>query len=191
MRLPFPDAPFELFASQSFARQALLGQLAFHDDLRRDAGVVHAREPQRIFAAHAVPACEHVDLRMLEHVADVDVAGHVRRRNDNRKHIAGRICVGAEQLLLHPSLGPARLNQLRLVNFGEFGALGRRFRCLFWRLVGQVILSGPVRADLGEEQTIYYKERGRSGQIAVTSPSLCSQGGVTQMHWTLGKAFLQ
>ena len=138
VRLPFPNAPFELFASESFAREALLGQFAFHDDLRRNAGVVHARQPQRVFAAHAVPAREHVDLRVLEHVADVDVAGDVRRRNDDRKHVAGRICIGAEQFLLHPSLGPARLNQLRLVNFGEFGALGRRFRCLFWRIFGQV-----------------------------------------------------
>ena len=120
LRLPFPDAPLKLLAADLLARQVLLGEFALHDDLRGDAGVIHPGQPQRALAAHAVPAREHVDLRVLEHVADVDVPGHVRRRNDDRKPIARSLRIGAKKLLSYPGFGPMRLNELRLVYFGEF-----------------------------------------------------------------------
>ena len=64
---------------------SFLGELALDDELRGDSGVVHAGEPEGAVAAHAMPADEHVDLRVLEHVADVDRAGDVGRRNDDRE----------------------------------------------------------------------------------------------------------
>ncbi len=94
--------------------------------------MIHAGEPQRPLAAHAVPARERVDLRVLEHVADVDVSGHVRRRNDDRKYRPRTTRISAKELLVYPSLGPARLNQPRFVNFGEFGGSGRPFGSFSW-----------------------------------------------------------
>jgi hypothetical protein len=55
------------------------------DELRGDTRVVHTRQPKRFVAAHAAPADEHVDLRMFEHMADVNRPGHVRRRKRNRE----------------------------------------------------------------------------------------------------------
>src|ERR1700728_2885225 len=76
---PFPDAALEFFAAEVLALDAIFGQHAFHYKLGRDASVVHAGEPQRALAAHAMPADEHVDLRVLEHVADMYRAGNVGR----------------------------------------------------------------------------------------------------------------
>ena len=90
--------------------------------MRGDAGVVHAREPEGAFAAHAVPADEHVNLRVLEHVADVDGAGDVGRREGDGE--SGAFCgagvFGAEEIFVKPRLGPAGFDFLRLVGFGYF-----------------------------------------------------------------------
>ena len=69
---------------------------------------------------HAVPADEHVDLRVLEHVADVDRAGDVRRRQRDRERGAVAGIFGAEKLFVEPGLGPALFDFLRLVSLGYF-----------------------------------------------------------------------
>ena len=121
---PLPDAAFEFLATEILAADFLLGELALDDELRGNSSVIHARQPERAVAAHAVPADEHVDLRMLEHVADVDRAGDVGRGQGNRKHRAvGRI-FGAEQFLFEPGLGPALFDFLRLVSLGNFPGHG-------------------------------------------------------------------
>ena len=48
-----------------------------------DAGVVGARQPEHFFAVHARLAGEDVLDRVIEHVAHVEHAGDVRRRNDD------------------------------------------------------------------------------------------------------------
>ena len=55
-------------------------ELLLDDDLRRDAGVVGADLPQRVVAAHAVVADQHVHQRVLERVPHVQRAGDVGRR---------------------------------------------------------------------------------------------------------------
>jgi hypothetical protein len=62
------------------ARQALVLQLALDDDLRGDAGVVGARQPQRVVAAHAVVARQRVHDGLVERVPHVQRARHVGRR---------------------------------------------------------------------------------------------------------------
>ncbi len=90
-RFPLPDAALEFFAAEVLALDSFLREHAFDDELRGDAGVVHAGEPEGAFAAHAMPADEHVDLRVLEHVADVDRAGNVgRRKRDGKCAAVGR-----------------------------------------------------------------------------------------------------
>jgi hypothetical protein len=65
------------------AGNALGVELAFDDDLRGDAGVVGARLPQRVPAAHAVVAGERVHDRLVEAVAHVQRAGDVGRRQQD------------------------------------------------------------------------------------------------------------
>ena len=48
-------------------------------------------QPQRAFATHAMPANEHVNLRVLEHVADVNVSGNVRRRKRDGEGAAAAV----------------------------------------------------------------------------------------------------
>ena len=61
-------------------------QLALDHHLGRDAGVVGAGQPQRDKAAHAMPADDDVHLRLVEHVAHVQAAGHIGRRQDQREY---------------------------------------------------------------------------------------------------------
>ncbi len=83
--LPLPHALDEGFAAELLARRAFFSQLALDHHLRGDAGVVGARHPQRASAAHAPPAGENVHLGLVEHVAHVQPAGDVGRRQQNRK----------------------------------------------------------------------------------------------------------
>ena len=117
LRLPFPHARFECLAAHTAARQSLFGLFAFHHHLGGDAGVIGAGQPQRVIAAHAVPAHGDVDFGVLQHVADVQHPGHVRRRNHQREHLARRFGVGEENARVDPPLRPMRLEPLRLVHF--------------------------------------------------------------------------
>src|SRR2546428_12906229 len=46
-------------------------------------------------------------------------AGHVGRRDDDGEHGPWRFGIGTKQLLLHPGAGPALLDLLRFVRFGD------------------------------------------------------------------------
>ena len=84
--LPFPDLGDKVLArlggrgAHVVAADAFFLQLALHHDLRGDAGVVGARHPDRVGAAHAVVAREAVHDGLVERVAHVQRAGHVGRR---------------------------------------------------------------------------------------------------------------
>ena len=65
-----PDSPFHSqtrFSNSSRPRSlrvdAFFRQLALDHHLGGDAGVVGARQPQRVVAEHAMPADDHVDAR--------------------------------------------------------------------------------------------------------------------------------
>ena len=81
-RLPFPNALQKGFAPHAAAVWLLLfGQQAFHDDLRRNAGMVGARLPQRIAPLHAPPADQHILQGIIQRMADMQAARHIRRRD--------------------------------------------------------------------------------------------------------------
>ncbi len=117
--LPFPDFFFKRFAAQVAVIDALRGKLAHHDALRRDPRVVGPRQVQRVVALHPPPARQDIDLGVVEHVADVQRSGHIRRRDNDGKHRARRIHVGAKQVFFRPFLRPPLLDQLRLVSLGN------------------------------------------------------------------------
>ena len=59
-------------------------ELALDDHLGGDAGVVGAGLPEHVLAAHALEADQDVLERVVERVADVERAGDVGRRDDDR-----------------------------------------------------------------------------------------------------------
>ncbi len=79
--LPLPDALEELLAPEVLAALPLLLERLLYDVLRRDARVVGAGEPQRVPALHAAPPDQDVLDRLVERMAHVQYARHVRRRD--------------------------------------------------------------------------------------------------------------
>ena len=145
MPLPLPHALDKGFAAHLLPRGSLADHLPLHHHLRGDAGMVGARHPQSPLAAHAVPACQDVALRVFEHVAHVQAAGHIGRRQQNRKgdwasgpdaaSRPGRSVLErglGEQLLAHPVFGPVIFNGGRVVGFGQVVRHGGYQRAPVW-----------------------------------------------------------
>src|SRR5207244_8602120 len=107
--LPLPDALLEFFAAELAVVDALFGELAGHDHLGGDAGVVCAGQPEGIVTAHAMPAGDDVNFGMLQHVAHVERAGDVRRGDDERKYASAGFGVGVEDTPIDPPPRPMRL----------------------------------------------------------------------------------
>ena len=86
-----PDSSFhcqtrvdEGFAPEVVLGLALLRELPLDHVLGGDARVVGARHPERVAAVHALVADQDVLERVVERVAQVERAGDVRRRDDDR-----------------------------------------------------------------------------------------------------------
>ena len=88
-------------------------ELPLDDELRGDAGVVGARLPEGVEAAHAVPADERVLERAALGVAHVQRAGDVgrRHRHDVDGARVGRVVARGEDAVLLPEGVPARLDE--------------------------------------------------------------------------------
>ena len=84
--LPGPDPLDELFTAEVVPGEFFfLEQTAFDDRLRGDARVVGARHPERVVALHPPRADEQILQAVVEGVAEVEGAGDIRRRNDDRE----------------------------------------------------------------------------------------------------------
>jgi hypothetical protein len=70
------------------ARLVLHRELVLHDLLRGDAGMVGTHLPQRVHAAHALVADEHVHHGLLERMAHVQRASDVRRGQQDAVRLA-------------------------------------------------------------------------------------------------------
>ena len=81
---PLPRALHERLAPDLLAARALGAQRLLDLRLGRDAGMVGAEDPLRVAPAHAVEADQRVLHRVVERVAHVQGAGHVRRRDRDR-----------------------------------------------------------------------------------------------------------
>ena len=92
-----------------------LWQRLLDDVLRRDAGVVVAGLDEDVVALHPLPARERVAERELQRVAEVEVAGDVRRREAVDPALARRVGVGRVEAFLFPCLLPAFFDALRLI----------------------------------------------------------------------------
>src|SRR5258705_7862979 len=105
--------------------------------------MVRTRQIQRVVTLHPSPPREDIDLRVVEHVADVQGSGHVWRRNNNRKYRSRGIHIGSEEFFLRPLFCPSLFDQLRFICFWNFS---RHFP---W----------PSALD------VYYTDAGAGGQI--------------------------
>ncbi len=119
--LPLPDTLDEGLPAEVVSGLALLGELAFDDVLGGDAGVVHAGLPQRLVALHALAAGEGVDQRVLEGVAQVQAAGDVGRRDDDRVRRLLALGVRLEVTALYPALVELPFYLGRRVRGRQFG----------------------------------------------------------------------
>ena len=114
--LPFPHARDERLASEILTALALLLERLLHHVLRGDAGMVGARQPQRVEAAHPAPAHEDILNRLVEGMSHVQDARHVRRRDDHRvRRPLARLVM--ETAVVLPERIPLGLRRLGIVSF--------------------------------------------------------------------------
>ena len=82
--LPLPNAFHEGVAANVVACLVfVLEKSLFDDSLRGNAGVVRARNPERVAASLTAIADENVLQRVVQSVAEVQSTRNVRRRNDD------------------------------------------------------------------------------------------------------------
>ena len=124
LRLPLPDA-FEEFGAAHVAAARLLPlhQLPLDHHLGGDAGVIGAGLPQHVAAAHALEAAENVLQRVVERVAHMQRARHVRRRDHDgeRRGVLPFRAAGLERAALLPDPGHAAFDIGGLVVFLDHG----------------------------------------------------------------------
>src|SRR5690606_26596316 len=118
--LPLPDAPEKSFATEVVTRLLLrLAKGALDDGLGRDAGVVGARKPEDFVAQHARATGEDVLNRVVEHMAEREDAGDVRRRNDDgKRRLRGRR-VRVKTTVRDPAGIPLLLDGCRLITLRD------------------------------------------------------------------------
>ena len=117
--LPVPDALEEFLTAELIAVRALLAQRALDLRLRRDAGVIAARDPDRVVALHAVVADQDVLQRVVERMAHVQLARDIRRRDDHAVRLLALVDLRVEELILLPELIPLLLKRLRVINLRD------------------------------------------------------------------------
>ena len=118
--LPLPDAGHEPLAAQLVpAELFLLQQAAFDHGLRGDARVVGARHPQGLEALHPFLADEDVLQRVVQGVAQVQGAGDVGRRDDDRVGLLRLVRLAMEEAFGFPEGVPALLRGGGIVLLGE------------------------------------------------------------------------
>ena len=101
--------------------QLLFHQLALDDHLRGNAGMVHAGLPEHVLAAHALEADHDVLQRIVQRVAHMQRARHIRRRDDHAEAFRTRFCPSTctEGVLVIPNLGDARFDSGGIIGFFE------------------------------------------------------------------------
>ena len=87
-------------------------QLAFHQHLRSDPGVIGAHLPQSTLALHALIADQGVHERLVKGMSHVQGAGDIGRRYEDAVTVT--VAAGFEEIRLVPVLVEALFNGLRI-----------------------------------------------------------------------------
>ena len=120
--LPLPDLGDERLAAHvAAALVAGLGQLALHDHLGGDAGVVGAGQPQGRLATHALEADQHVLQGVVQRVPNVQRTGDVGRRDDDGERLGVRVVDRREAAAFLPGFVEARFGGLGIEGLVEHG----------------------------------------------------------------------
>ncbi len=115
---PFPHLGNEVFARKIGALLSGRVKLTLHHHLRRNARMVSANDPQGILALQTRMANEDVLQRVVERVADMEVARHIWRRINDR--IGRRVgTVWAKSAAFFPMGVPFGFNCGRIEGFGQ------------------------------------------------------------------------
>jgi len=101
------------------------------DDLGGDAGMVGARQPERVEAAHPVVAGQRVHDRLVERMAHVQDAGHVRRWQLDRERRTACFGSGGEVAAALPFRAPERFDATRVEALRKFHGS--------WRVLASVV----------------------------------------------------
>ena len=111
--LPFPDFLQEFLATQVVTVLAGGFQLAFHQHLGGDTGVVGARLPQGVATLHAAEADQRIHDRIVEAMAHVQAASDVRWRNHDGVRVARTLW--GEIVLGLPGVVPGSFDSVGLI----------------------------------------------------------------------------
>ena len=119
LAFPFPNLVEECLTAQiTTTRLTRRGEHLFDLKLGRDPCVVLTRLPERVKAAHTVPTDQNILQRVVERMAHVQCARHVRRRDHDGKGFvarfvrASRKCACVFPLFVNAGLGFGRVKGL-------------------------------------------------------------------------------
>src|SRR5688500_11347153 len=117
---PLPDALDERLASQVVAGLPFFAQLALNNVLSRDTGMIHAWQPQRVEAEHALSEHDDILHGVIQHVTDVKGTRHVGR--GHRDHKGGTVRRGfrAKIPFRFPPPIPSAFHFLWVIRFRNF-----------------------------------------------------------------------
>ena len=118
--LPGPDLVEKALAAEVEAGLALAPELLLNLYLRGYARVVVAGQPEGGVAVHALVADEHVLDSLVKCVAQVELAGDVRGRDDDGEGLLGRIALGMEVVPFEPHLVDLLFDLFGVVHLGKF-----------------------------------------------------------------------
>ena len=117
------------------ARLLALHELPLDEALRRDAGVIGAGLPEHVAPAHPLEPRQHILQRIVERMAHMQRARHIRRRDHDGKRLRLRVLLErrarTESFRLLPRLEDPRFDIGVIVGFFEhwlrrvFGGFGR------------------------------------------------------------------
>ena len=117
---PVPNPLNQRFATEIPARFPFeFEETAFDDRLRRDPGVVDARNPKRLVTLHPLHSHQRVLKRVVQRVPHMERAGNVRRRDNDRKRLFILIDVAVKEALFFPKRRLTLLRRLMVVLFRQ------------------------------------------------------------------------
>ena len=119
--LPVPDTLQKLLAAEVITGLALLlAEVLLDLDLGCDAGVVGARHPQSLVALHALGTDQDILKGLVERMTHMELAGYVRRRDNDGIGFLFRIDFGMEEAGVVPEAVQLVLDRFRVVGLRQF-----------------------------------------------------------------------
>ena len=104
--LPLPYTFQEFFTAEVIFIETFFRDLLFDLDLRRDAGMVFARQPQDIVTLHSLVTNQDILKSIVECMPHVQLAGNIRRRQHDAVRFFFRVRFIMEYTMIFPEAIP-------------------------------------------------------------------------------------